>query len=69
MSNLDMTRKLLYSKDAADYCEVSNSYLMNQAKMGRVAYVQTSPKKILFDKHDLDKWMASWRRVEVHAAS
>ena len=43
-----MSDRLLLTKDAAEYCNVSNGYLLNQAKMGRVAYVQPSPKKIMF---------------------
>jgi hypothetical protein len=58
-----MTR-LLVTRDAAEYCNVGSSYLTNQAKLGHVAYVLPSPKKMMFEKADLDSWMSSWRKVE-----
>jgi hypothetical protein len=61
-----MSDRLLLTKDAAEYCNVSNGYLLNQAKMGRVAYIQPSPKKIMFSKPDLDTWMAGWLKVSVN---
>jgi hypothetical protein len=60
--------KKLLAKDAADVCGVTTNYLLNQAKMGRVAYVQPSPRRIMFTKPDLDKWMSSWRKVEAQTA-
>jgi hypothetical protein len=37
---------------------------MNQAKTGRLGYVLTSPRKMMFSKTDLDTWMSGWRKVD-----
>jgi excisionase family DNA binding protein len=55
--------KLMMVKEAAEYTGTSPDYLRNQAKQGHLAYVQTSPKKILYRKIDLDEWMKTWRIV------
>ena len=62
-----MNTRRMEARDAADYVGTSMDYLLNQAKMKRVAHILTSPKKIMFEKDDLDTWMASWRKVEVAA--
>ncbi len=58
-----ITGKLMVRHDAAEYCGTSADYLMNQARHGKVAYVQPSPRKIMFRQTDLDKWIASWRTI------
>jgi len=62
-----MTDRLMEADEASDYTRTAENYLLNQAKSGRVAYIMTSPKKILFDRTDLDRWMAGWRKMEVTA--
>ena len=54
--------KFLPTKDAAIYCGMSGAYLLNQAKIGNVPYIQPSAKKIFFDQADLDTWMAKWTK-------
>jgi hypothetical protein len=61
-----MTPKLMVRGDAAEYCGTSTDYLMNQARHGKVGYVQPSPRKIMFRQTDLDKWIAGWRTIEVN---
>jgi hypothetical protein len=54
--------KFLPTKDAATYCGMSGAYLLNQAKIGNVPYIQPSRKKIFFDQADLDIWMSKWTK-------
>jgi excisionase family DNA binding protein len=61
---LTMTNRLMLRREAAEYSGTSPSYVTNQAKTGRLGYVLTSPRKMMFAKSDLDQWMASWRKVE-----
>jgi hypothetical protein len=63
-SELHMNTKLMESDEASDYTRIAENYLLNQAKQGNITYILTSPKKIMFDKADLDTWMAGWRRIE-----
>jgi hypothetical protein len=57
-------QRLLASKEASEYTGAPRDYLLNQAKLGNLSYVQPSPKKIMFFAKDLDRWMLTWRRVE-----
>ena len=56
--------KLMLAKEAADYSGTTPSYVTNQAKTGRLGFVMTSPRKMMFDRSDIDTWMATWRKVE-----
>ena len=59
-----MNNRLMLHREAAEYTGTATKYLGNQAKMGRLGYVLTSPRKMMFYKADLDTWMASWKKVE-----
>ena len=56
--------QLVEAAEAGEYTRTSKDYVSNQAKLGHIAYFLTSPKRIMFEKSDLDTWMNSWRRVE-----
>jgi hypothetical protein len=56
--------QLMEATEAGEYTRTSKDYVSNQAKLGHISYVLTSPKRIMFDRTDLDAWMASWKRVE-----
>jgi excisionase family DNA binding protein len=56
--------RLMLAKEAADYSGITQSYVVNQAKTGRLGHVITSPRKMMFSRADLDTWMASWKKVE-----
>ena len=58
------SNQLMEATEAADYTRTTKDYVTNQAKLGHIAYILTSPKRIMFDRADLDAWMHSWRRVE-----
>lgn len=46
---------------AAEYLRLDVKYLMRMCRKGAgPAYLQPSPKKILFRKSDLDVWRMSW---------
>jgi hypothetical protein len=56
---------LLDRREAAEYCRVSVPYLVSLARpdsVGGPPWVRTSPKKTLYQRSDLDAWMASWVR-------
>jgi excisionase family DNA binding protein len=57
------------TKEAAEYTGTPANYLLNQAKMGHLSYIQPSPKRIMFDRDDLDAWMASWKVVKAIPAT
>jgi hypothetical protein len=58
-----MRAKPLSTREAGEYTGTNGPYLLNQAKLGHIAYTQPSPKKIFFLRDDLDRWMYSWKRV------
>ena len=60
-------KRLMETTEAADYTGTNKDYVANQAKLGHIAYILTSPKKVMFDRADLDAWMNGWRRVEATA--
>jgi hypothetical protein len=51
--------------EAAAYVGVKPKLLLAQAKQRRIAYIRTSPRKLMFDQNDLDAWIASWQRRDV----
>ena len=59
--------RLMATDEAGDYTGTSKNYVVNQAKLGHISYVLTSPKKIMFFRDDLDVWMKGWRRIEAVA--
>ena len=62
-----INNRLMFHREASEYTGTTTRYLTNQAKTGRLGYVLTSPRKIMFYKDDLDAWMATWRKVEATA--
>jgi hypothetical protein len=63
-----MTDKMMMSREAAEYTGTTPDYLLNQAKAGRLAYLQPSPKKIMFRRGDLDVWVKGWRTMAATTA-
>ena len=61
--------ELLLTKDAAKYCGMTQAYLLNQAKSGKIAYIQPSTKRIMFAKVDLNAWIAGWVKFPVVPAT
>ena len=62
-----INNRLMLHREAADYTGTAPKYLGNQAKTGRLAYILTSPRRMMFQKDDLDAWMQTWKKVEVAA--
>jgi len=60
------TSELLDRRAAAAHCGVPENYLAGLAKHGAAgpAFVRVSPRKTLYPRADLDRWMASWVRIE-----
>lgn len=58
--------EFLDRKTAAAHCGVPEHYLAGLAKHRSTgpAFVRVSPRKTLYPKADLDKWVASWVRIE-----
>ena len=56
--------QLMEANEAGEYTRTNKGYVSNQAKLGHIAYILTSPKRIMFDQRDLDAWMAGRKRVE-----
>jgi hypothetical protein len=58
--------ELLDRKSAAAYCGLDEDYLLNLAKHANAgpAFIKTSPRKTLYSRSDLDRWIASWKRIE-----
>jgi hypothetical protein len=57
--------RLMLHREAAEYTGTAPKYLGNQAKTGRLAYVLTSPRRMMFRQADLDAWVKTWKTVEV----
>jgi hypothetical protein len=61
-----MQSQLIDRKAAAAHCGVPESYLAGLAKHrnGGPAFVRISSRKTLYPRIDLDRWMATWDRIE-----
>jgi hypothetical protein len=57
---------LLERRAAAVYCGVTPAFLANLAKSRArgPAFTRVSPRKTLYLRSDLDRWIASWIHVE-----
>jgi hypothetical protein len=62
-----MSNRLMLRKEVADYSGTTPNYVTNQAKLGRLGYILTSPRRMMFSKAQVDQWMATWRKVEAVA--
>jgi hypothetical protein len=62
-----MSNRLMLRREVADYSGTTPNYVTNQAKTNRLAYLLTSPRRMMFTKSDVDHWMASWKKVEATA--
>ena len=51
------TKKILCSKEAAEYLGVSTSFLYKLTSGGRITFYKPSGKLIYFRVEDLDSWM------------
>jgi hypothetical protein len=60
------TVDLLDRTAAAQHCGVAEAYLVNLAKSRGAgsAFRKLPPRKTLYPCADLDRWIASWKRIE-----
>jgi predicted DNA-binding transcriptional regulator AlpA len=67
---MEIPSELLDRKSAAEYCGLTEDYLLNLAKHGSAgpAFIKTSPRKTLYPRSDLDHWIATWKRTEMRSA-
>jgi hypothetical protein len=67
---MEITSELLDRKSAAEYCGLTEDYLLNLSKHRDAgpAFIKPSPRKTLYSRPALDKWIASWDRFEPKTA-
>jgi hypothetical protein len=65
-TKMEIMSELLDRRAAAEYCGVTEDYLLNLAKHRDAGpgFIKPSPRKTLYARSALDRWMASWDRFE-----
>jgi hypothetical protein len=64
-SRFESPDDLLERPEAAAHSRLTEVYLLNLQRQGDgPAWVRPSPRRTLYRRSDLDKWIAGWQRHE-----